>query len=197
MGFFARIKNKLQYEFLKLVRPEMIGYSNSEPGNLKKMRISNMTHLSNPANVKTGDHVFIGHFNYIDGFDKVEIGTGCQITNYVSILTHSSHNAIRMYGDKYDLYWGTKLKGLEWGPVKIGDYSFIGAHSVIMPGTIIGKGCIVSAYSFVEGTFEDYSILRGQPAKVVGDTRNIDEKLLEEFPEMKEFYYRKNSSNTN
>ncbi len=193
MGFFARIKNKLQYEFLKLVRPEMIGYSNSKLGDLKKTRISNMTHISNPANVKIGDHVFVGHFNYIDGFDKVEIGVGCQVTNYVSILTHSSHNAIRIYGDKYDFYWGTKMKGLEWGAVKIGDYSFIGAHSVIMPGTIIGKGCIVSAYSFVEGTFDDYSIIRGQPAKVIGDTRNIDEKLLEEFPELKEFYYRKNT----
>lgn len=171
----------------------MIGIESSGSLTSSNTRISNVTHISNPANVKTGDHVFIGHFNYIDGFDKVEIGTGCQITNYVSILTHSSHNAIRMYGDKYDFYWGTKMKGLEWGPVKIGDYSFIGAHSVIMPGTIIGKGCIVSAYSFVEGTFEDYSILRGQPAKVIGNTRNIDEKLLEEFPEMKEFYYRKNT----
>lgn len=175
----------------------MIGIQSSGQLIGSNTRISNVTHISNPANVKIGKHVFIGHFNYIDGFDKVDIGTGCQITNYVSVLTHSSHNAIRMYGEKYDYYWGTKMKGLTWGPVKIGDYTFVGAHSVIMPGTVIGKGCIISAYSFVEGTFDDYSIIRGQPAKVVGDTRNVDEKLLEEFPEMKEFYYRKDSGNTN
>lgn len=194
MSFFARIKNKLQYEFLKLVRPEMIGYSNSKLGDLKKTRISNMTHISNPANVTMGDYVFIGHFSYIDGYEKVHIGEGCGIASYVAIMTHSAHNAIRMYGRNYHEHCiANDIKGLKSGPISIGAYTFIGPHTLIMPGTVIGKGSMVYAYSFVHGTFPDYSIIKGQPGEIVGDTRHIDEKLLEEFPELKEFYYRKNT----
>jgi acetyltransferase-like isoleucine patch superfamily enzyme len=58
-----------------------------------------------------------------------------------------------------------------------------------MPETKIGKGCIVSAYSLVKGEFPDYSILKGNPAVIVGDTRQIDAELLERHPELREFYY--------
>ena len=81
------------------------------------------------------------------------------------------------------------MKGLITGPVEIGEYTFVGSHVVIMPGTIIGKGCIVAAYSFLDGKYEDYSIVKGNPAKVIGDTREIDDWLLREFPELNEFYY--------
>lgn len=192
MGIFGRILRRINYEFLKLIKPELIGYTRDYHRKLTGTKVSNMTHLSNPKNVHLGNHVFVGHFNYLDGFDKLTIGDGCIITNYCGILTHSSHHSIRLYGEHYDLYWGTKMKGLAYGPVEIGEYTFIGAHATIMPNTTIGKGCIISAYSFVQGKFDDYSIVRGSPGKVVGDTRKIDAALLEEFPEMKEFYFEKN-----
>lgn len=192
MEFFDKIKNKIKYQFLRQIKPEMIGFSAGTDSKKAATRVSNMSHISNPANVQLGNNLFVGHFNYIDGFDKVTIGDGCQITNYVSILTHSSHNALRMYGEKYDLYWNTKMKGLVYGPISIGDYTFVGPHSVIMPGTTIGKGCVIGAYSFVEGVIPDYSIIRGIPAKIVGDTREIDNTLLKEYPELKEFYYQNN-----
>lgn len=190
MEFIDNIKDRIKYRFLKLIKPEMIGYKrNKNREKLVDTRVSNVTHISNPINVTLGDNVFISHFSYIDGFDKVRIEEGTQIASFVSILTHSSHNTLRLYGEKYIKYWGTKMKGLVYGPVVIGEYTFIGPHTVIMPGTVIGKGCIVGAYSFVEGNFPDYSILRGIPCKIVGDTRKIDEALLEEFPEMQDFYY--------
>jgi acetyltransferase-like isoleucine patch superfamily enzyme len=74
------------------------------------------------------------------------------------------------------------------GSVLIGKYSFVGPHSVIMPGTSIGKGSIISAFSYVKGTFPDFSIIAGNPAKVIGDTRNMDESFLQEHPELRNFY---------
>ena len=50
-------------------------------------------------------------------------------------------------------------------------------------------GSIVSAFSYVNGEFPDYSILRGQPAKVIGSTKDIDTGFLAEFPELECFYY--------
>jgi acetyltransferase-like isoleucine patch superfamily enzyme len=66
------------------------------------------------------------------------------------------------------------------GKVKIGKYSFVGPHAVITPGTTIGKGSLVSAYSFVKGSFPDYAIISGNPAVIVGDTRDRDKKWLDQ-----------------
>jgi acetyltransferase-like isoleucine patch superfamily enzyme len=189
---FNRIKSRIYYEMLRRFKPEVVGYPPKTQGEKNEdTRISNVTHISNKKNITIGDNVFIGHFNYIDGFDKVSIGNGCQITNYVSVLTHSSHNSIRLYGENYNEHWGKGMKGLLNAPVQIGEYCFIGPHSVIMPGTILGKGCVVSAFSFVSGTFEDFSIIRGIPAKLVGSVSEPDRELLDEYPRLKNLYFDK------
>ena len=79
------------------------------------------------------------------------------------------------------------LIGYIQGKVNIGKYTFIGPHSTIMPNTTIGKGCIVSAYSYVKGNYPDFSIISGNPAKIVGDTRDpipLSEVIIYlDFPE--------------
>ena len=57
-----------------------------------------------------------------------------------------------------------------------------------MPATKIGKGSIVSAYSYVTGDFPDFSIIQGNPAKRIGDTRDRDKKYLKENPQLVEHY---------
>lgn len=187
----SKIIRKLDYLFLKKIKPEIIGGFKGNNGLIKKNTgISNMTHVSTSGdNLKIGDFVFVGHFNYIDAFNaEVIIEDHCQITNYVSILTHSSHNELRyskkghLDPKKHEAIYAIK-------PVKIGKSTYIGPHSVIMPGTVLGKGCLVSAFSYVNGEFPDYSILRGQPARVIGSTRDLDEKILLEYPELKDLYY--------
>jgi len=56
-------------------------------------------------------------------------------------------------------------------PVYIGDDTFVGAKVSILPGTTIGKCCIIGAGAVVSGIVEDYSIIAGNPAKRIGDTR--------------------------
>ena len=185
-----RIKKYMYYKFLSLLKPEIFGVKDTNAKKIKNTRISNFTHVSNENNLILGENVFIGHYNYIDCFKKITIENGCQITNFVSILTHSSHNAIRIYGENYI----NEIKNLEkdvlkQGDVYIGDYTYVGAHSTIMPGSKLGKGCIVGAYSYVNGVFPDYSILRGQPAKIIGNTKSLDKKILEKFKSLNKFYY--------
>jgi acetyltransferase-like isoleucine patch superfamily enzyme len=95
--------------------------------------------------------------------------------------------AIRLYGHHYIEHNGKHLAYVK-GAVKIGKFTFVGPHSVIMPGTTIGKGSIVSAYSMVKGEFPDFSVIAGNPAKVVGDTREIDAKMLGKYPELQNYY---------
>ena len=80
------------------------------------------------------------------------------------------------------------MKGYVKGSVFIGKYTFVGPHSTIMPNTKIGKGSLVSAYSYVQGDFPDFSIISGNPAQVVGNTKDMDAKYLEDYPELQEHY---------
>ena len=162
------------------------GYKRCDGVYLKNTRISNTTFIDNQHELKIDDNVFIGHFNYIEASNGIQIEEGCQITNFVSVTTHSSHISIRLYGRGYS---GFKThKGYEKGSIKIGKYTFIGPHSVIMPNTNIGKGSIVSAFSYVQGDFPDFAIIKGNPAKVVGDTRDMDTAYLKQNPELEGFY---------
>ncbi|HZY39325.1 MAG TPA: DapH/DapD/GlmU-related protein [Mucilaginibacter sp.] len=49
----------------------------------------------------------------------------------------------------------------------IGENCFIGYGAVIQAGTILGRQCIVGSNSVVRGTFPDYSVIVGSPAKIV------------------------------
>jgi acetyltransferase-like isoleucine patch superfamily enzyme len=57
-----------------------------------------------------------------------------------------------------------------------------------MPKTNIGKGSLVGAYSYVKGDYPDFAIITGNPGRVVGDTRKMDERLLIQYPELKTSY---------
>lgn len=49
----------------------------------------------------------------------------------------------------------------------IEDDVFVGANAVILPGAYIGKGCIIGAGAIVSGRFEPYSVIAGNPGKVI------------------------------
>lgn len=180
--FTRGIKNILY----SLRKPKMIhGYKSSEGKYLPKVRISSSTFIDYPENLKLKDNIFIGHHNFIEASNNITIEQGCQITNFVTITTHSSHQSIRLYGNDYS---GSEMKGYIKGEVKIGEFTFIGPHVTIMPNTNIGKGCVVASHSYVEGTFPDFSIIAGIPAKIIGDVRTKDDVLLSEFSELKKSY---------
>lgn len=155
---------------------------------LQHVRIGSTTSISGEEQLVLNDHTYIGHFNFIDASNGVFIGEGCQITNYVSILTHSSHHAIRLYGREYVNIPAAEKVAYNRANVIIGAYTFIGPHVVIMPGSRIGKGCIVSAFSYVDGDYPDFSIIAGQPAQVIKSTKDTDEQLLRQHPELEKYY---------
>ncbi|MBK6640492.1 MAG: hypothetical protein IPG39_04315 [Bacteroidetes bacterium] len=94
-----RILYRLALVFNKGNKPAMVqGYADPRAGYLPEVKISNTTFIQDDSKLLLADHVFIGHYNFIESSHGVQIGEGCQITNFISILTHSSHHSIRMYG---------------------------------------------------------------------------------------------------
>jgi acetyltransferase-like isoleucine patch superfamily enzyme len=56
-------------------------------------------------------------------------------------------------------------------PIIIGDDVFIAAGAIILKGVTIGTGAIVGAGSVVTKDVPAYTIVAGNPAKIVGNTK--------------------------
>jgi len=148
---------------------------------LPNTRISPSTCIDHEEGLALADHVYIGPFNWIEASAGVTLEEGVQITSHVSIVTHSSHRAMRLLGREF-VQWQGIRPGWVAGPVRIGAYTFIGPHALIEANTRLGRGTIVCAGSHVRGEFPEFAVLRGQPAQVVGDSRDGDEGLLAQHP---------------
>lgn len=57
-------------------------------------------------------------------------------------------------------------------PVVIEDDVFIGARAIILKGVTIGRGSTIGAGSVVTKSIPPYSVAVGNPARIIGDSRN-------------------------
>lgn len=64
-----------------------------------------------------------------------------------------------------------KVEDIKKRPITIGDGSFIGANSILLKGTTLGKNCVVGAGSVVSGTFPDNVIIAGNPARIIKENK--------------------------
>ena len=170
----------------KYKQPVMISGYCCQGIQLPRTRISSSTFIDHPQSLHIEDNVYIGHYNFIEASNGLTIEKGVQITNFCNISTHSSHISIRLYGDHYKEV--TDHVGYVKGEIKIGSYTFVGPHSTIMPGTSIGKGCLIRAYSYVKGTFPDFSVIGGAPARIIGSTKDIDQPFIDDNPQLHTIY---------
>lgn len=191
MPLFQHLKRLAARWLSAFTGPRIVyGWRNANGTYCPHTRVSTHTCLEEVQGLVLGDHVFIGHFNRIDGSNGLVIEEGCQVTNFVSVLSHSSHRSVRVMGRRY--INNPDPVGYVRKATRVGAYSFIGPHSVIAPGAQIGKGVIVQAYSFVSGEVPDFAIVGpsgpGRPAEVVGDSRKLDAALLHSHPEWQPIY---------
>lgn len=190
-ALIQQLKAPLVRALAAFTGPRMVyGWSNPDGSWCAHTRVSTHTCLEGRNGLVLQDHVFVGHFNRLDGSNGLLIEEGVQVTNYVSVLSHSSHRAVRVMGRRY--LGDPQPVGYIRKATRVGAYSFIGPHSVVAPGAQIGKGVIVQAYSFVSGVVPDFAIVgpeaHGKPATVLGDTRELDRALLQRHPELHAIY---------
>ncbi|MEY4765744.1 MAG: hypothetical protein RI907_2417 [Pseudomonadota bacterium] len=192
MSFLTeRIKHPVVRLLAAFTGPRVVyGWRNADGSWSPHTRVSTHTCIEGREGLHLGDHVFIGHFNRLDGSNGLVIEEGVQVTNYVSVLTHSSHKAVRVMGRRY--IGDADPVGYIRRSTHVGAYSFLGPHSVVAAGARIGKGVIVQGYSYVSGDVPDFAIVGpaapGKPAVVIGDSRDMDAALLRAHPELQPVY---------
>lgn len=168
-------------------RPRMIwGYRDAAGWRLHT-RVSDTVFMYHPERIRIADNVFIWHHTILDGVGGIEIGEGTQIGGWVGVFTHSSHIAIRLYGRHYQEVDERDKKGYPVSGVRIGRYVFIGAASKIFPGVRIGDGAVVSPGAYVYKDVADFQVVAGNPARVFGDTREMDAQYLDD-PQLKAWH---------
>lgn len=127
----------------------------------------------------TGDIKYINPDVYFDGKDYsyIKIGDNVTISREVMVLCHdySVTNAIGVLHEKVIKRHEGEMFYLK--KVEIGDNSFIGARASLLPGTVIGKNCIIGACSVVKGIIPDNSVCVGNPCKIIGLTTDYALKV--------------------
>ncbi|MCH7407958.1 acyltransferase [Belliella sp. DSM 111904] len=109
--------------------------------------------------LKVGNNSSIGPYSYIGCSGYIEIGDNVMMSPRVSIYAEN-HNFNDVDKPMID-------QGVTRSFVKIEDDCWIAANSVILAGVTIGKGSIVAAGSVVTKDVPAYSIVGGNPAKII------------------------------
>ena len=173
--------NRQRRRLARLLLHRMVFGEVSAGAALPHTRISPSCCIEHEDRLTLADHVFIGPFCFLEASAGITLGEGVQLSHHVSIVSHSSHRAMRLLGRAY-VAWPGQRPGWVAGPVHVGPYCFIGPHSLIEAGSTLGRGCIVRAGAVLRGTYPDHAVIAGNPAVVVGDARDGDARWLAQTP---------------
>lgn len=122
--------------------------------------------LTNPERISVGSHCNFAQGVFITG------GGGVTIGDWVGMGPDVKVWSVNHRFEDPDQPW--LLQGWEFKPVVIEDDVWLGAGVFVMPGVTIGKGAIVSACSVVAKSVPPYSLVAGNPARVVGWRKHPD-----------------------
>ena len=153
---------------------------NNLQGNKKNIVIGENTHIRGSIQIfKQGGRVFIGDYCYIGENTKIWSASNITIQDRVLIahnvnihdnISHPLDENIRHKDYKRILGledYDVQKIDLRAKKVIIKEDAWIGFNSVILKGVTIGKGAIVGAGSFVTKDVPDWTVVGGNPAKVI------------------------------
>ena len=108
-----------------------------------------------PWRLVVGHHCWLAEDAWLDNLAPITLGDRVCISQGVYLCT-GNHD---FHSPGFDLLLG---------PISIGSETWIAARAVIAPGTQIGTGAVVGLGAIVSGKVASRSIVRGNPAIIVG-----------------------------
>lgn len=122
------------------------------------------------GDVTVGEGTWIGPYVLLDGSGGgIRIGSTCSISAGVHIYTHDTV-AWALSGGR---------QAYRRKPVKIGNCCYIGPHSTVTAGVVIGDRCLVATNSLVKEDVPQGTIVGGTPARRIGHVElKGDEPIL-------------------
>lgn len=143
-------------------------------------------------------NIIVGEYTYFDGQnferhvthhydflgDKLIIGKFCQIGRGVEFIMNGANhqmNSVSTYPFYIFKGWEQTPPKMEDLPYKgdtiIGNDVWVGQNVTFLPGVKVGDGCIIGANSVVGSDIPPYSIVVGNPAKII--RKRFDDEMIE------------------
>lgn len=142
--------------------------------------VGDYTYYDDPEDVHNFIKNVLYHYDFVG--DKLIIGKFCQIATSVRFIMNGGNHDIngfstfpfRIFGDEWsDVPLISKSKG----DTVIGNDVWIGNSATIMPGIQVGHGAIIATNSIVTNNVEPFSIVGGNPAKLI--RKRFDEDTIQ------------------
>ena len=147
--------------------------------------------VTNP-NIIVGDFSYIAdsdfeshvthHYDFVG--DRLIIGKFCQIARGVEFIMNGANhqmNAVSTFPFYTLEGWDAPAPQAQDMPFKgdtvVGNDVWIGQNAVILPGVHIGDGAIIGANAVVGSDVEPYTVMVGNPARVV--RKRFDDGLID------------------
>lgn len=107
-----------------------------------------------PWNLTMGAYACLGADIDCYTVDEIKIGPQATVSQGVKLCT-AGHDIT------------SKMFELEYKPIVIEDSAWVAAWSIVLPGVTIGEGAVVAAGSVVVKDVEPWTVVGGNPAKVI------------------------------
>ncbi len=122
------------------------------------------------ASIRIGDRCFIGGSTMLICSDRIHVGDDVLISWGCTIVDHNSHSIVWKERRDDVVRWmkGEKdWSGVPVSGVTIEDKVWLGFNVIVLKGLTIGEGAIVGAGSVVTRDVSPYTIVAGNPARLV------------------------------
>lgn len=189
-GFGIIKKIKASYRLRELNRIMRMGqgsciYEESRINNLQgeagrdHLVIGDNTHIRGELTIypygdgiRIGDYCYVGHNSVIRAGHRIDIGNHVLIAHNVTIMDTDSHEIDAR--ERANTYMLMLQKGqpqtaglIKTAPVVIHDHAWISYNVCVLKGVTIGEGAIVGAGSVVTKDVPAWTMVAGNPAKVI------------------------------
>jgi virginiamycin A acetyltransferase len=180
----------------------------TEPNKNTPFPLANYDKLCFLKNIIKNPNIIVGDYTYYDDFedvmnfeknvkyhfdftgDKLIIGKFCMIASDVTFIMNGANHltdAITTY--PFAIFgngWENAMEGKTYpskGNIVVGNDVWIGYNATIMAGVTIGDGAIIGTNSVVTKDVEPYSVVGGNPAKLI--KKRFSEEEIKDLLEIK------------
>ncbi len=131
-------------------------------------------------NVNIEHGAFLASGKGIEIGDNSGIGINCRITGPLSIgkdvMMAPGVNIVTQNHEIADITIPMRLQTAEKKKVTICDDVWIGVNALILPGITVGRGSVVAGGAVVTKDVPPYTIVGGNPAKIIRSRKKEEEK---------------------
>jgi acetyltransferase-like isoleucine patch superfamily enzyme len=109
----------------------------------------------------------------------LQIGSFCSIANGVKFILGGNHQYDLISTYPFKAFFENGDEAISKGSIVLEDDVWIGTGCLILSGVKLERGCVVAAGSVVTKSFSPYSIIGGNPARII--KKRFDDETIEKL----------------